>query len=340
MLARVTTEEATPEPVTPTTELPSWEDAQARLFVAIRSLGYFHTLGGDDVLARRSLPLLAECVVLDFGEAMTYVTSSLVEQWGTDADTVFAIARKNVEVRLDHELGPADGDESEGDPPKIYRITNGDSYESSRLASLAWLTKAREAFSVDTLVCAIPDRDTLLIAVDLSPPTLVRMSDLAERIYAESSHSVSPALYVFTPSGDLGPLELIEDHPIRDRVRRGHLMLGDMEYGAQKIALDAAFEGRDPPLFVASYFAVDRDGMVFCYATWAEGVEALLPEVDLMAFTFIDERQPLLVPFEVVAKLAGDLLEEVPSLEPVRYRTLGFPPDELIVELAQYAMEM
>lgn len=317
-------------------ELPGWEDAQTRIFIAIRSLGYFHTLGATEVVARRSLPLLAECVVLDLGEAMTYVTSSLIERWGATTDAVFDLARQNLETRLEHDLGPQDDDE----PPKIFRVTSSDSYESSRIASIAWLMKAREALGAEALVCAIPDRDTLLLAVDVSPPTLVRIADLAEQLYADSTRSISPALYLLTPSGELGPLELIDEHPLRERIRRGHLMLADVEYGAQKIALDAGLEARDPPLFVATYFAVDRDGMVFSYASWAEGVEALLPVVDLMAFTFLDERPPLLVPFEAVAQLCGDLVEEVETLEPVRYHTLGFPDGELLAELARHAIEL
>jgi uncharacterized protein YtpQ (UPF0354 family) len=317
-------------------ELPDWEGARERIFVAIRSLGYFHSLGGADVIARRSLPMLAECVVLDLGEAITYVTASLAEKWGKSLDELFDVARSNVETRLEHDLQP----EGDDQPAKIYRLASGDSFESSRLGSLAWLTQARTALETDGMVCAIPERDTLLLAVDVSPPTLVRMAELAEQIYVGSSRGISPALYVFTPDGELGPLEMVDDHPLRERIRRGHLMLADVEYGSQKIAIDAATAGREPPLFVASYFAVEREGTVFSYATWAQGVEALLPLVDFMAFTFIDEeRGPLLVPLAVVAELANDLLEEVPELEPVRYRTLGFPSDELVERLAMYAVE-
>ncbi len=316
-------------------ELPDWEGAQSRLFIAIRTLGYFHALGSTDVIARRSLPMLAECVVLDLGEALTYVTRGLAEKWGADPDVLFEVARANVEARLEHDLGP----EGDDQPPRIYRLTSSDAYESSRLASLTWLAKAREALESEALVCAIPDRDTLLIAVDLSPPTLVRMGDLAERIYTESSRGISPALYVYTPDGELGPLELVDDHPLRERVRRGHLMLSDVEYGAQKIALDAELAEREASIFIASFFAVDRDGTVFSYATWAEGVEALLPQVDLMAFTFIDERPPLLVPFEVVAQLAGEHLEVVESLEPTRFHAKGFPDAQMLAQLAVYAVD-
>lgn len=317
-------------------ELPDWEDARGRVFVALRPLGFFHSLGAQEIVARASLPMLAECVVLDLGDAMTYVGAALVSRWGVEIDELYAVARANVETKLTHDLA-AVGDD---DPPKIYALSSTDSYDASRLLSLAWLAKAREALGAEGLVCAAPDRDTLLLAVDFSPPTLVRMAELAEKQFAESDRSISPALYVFTPQNELGPLELLDEHPLRERVRRGHLMLADVEYGVQKIALDAGLEGREPKLFVASYFAVEREGAVFSYATWAEGVDALLPVVDLLAFTFTDERAPILVPFEAVAKLAGALLEPVKDLEPMRLHTIAFPNEDLIDELRDYAVEL
>lgn len=331
-------DEAPEAAVPPDIELPTWDDARSRVFIALRSLGFFHALDADSVLAQRSLPLLVEGVALDLGGAITYVSAEAVEAWGITPDALFEAARRNVLAGLEHQLEPIE----EHDPPRLFRCSSGDAFESSRLVSLPLLVQVRETLEAEILVLAAPDRDTLLVARDPSPEVLLRMADLAEATFRESPRAISPALYLLTAEGDLGPLELVEDHPLRERVRRGHLLLADAEYAAQKEALDARLAAQGVDLFVATHFAVERaSGPAFSYTTWAEGAEALLPCVDVVVFGFADpERPPLLVPWEVALGLVPDLWEEVPQLEPVRRRTLGFPSDEQLAALADYALSM
>ena len=125
-------------------------------------------------------------------------------------------------------------------------------------------------------------------------------------------------------------------------MRRGHLLLADAEYAAQKVALEARLAEEGVDLFVATHFAVERpSGPAFSYTTWAEGAQALLPSVDVVVFGFADPgRPPLLVPWEAALGLIPDLWEEVPQLEPPRRRTLGFPGVEQLAALADYALEL
>lgn len=319
-------------------ELPSWDDARERVFVAVRSLGFFHAMDADSVIAQRSLPLLVESVALDLGGALTFVSSEAVEAWAITPDELFDVARTNVHARLDHRLEAIE----EREPPRLFRCSSDDAFESSRLVSLPFLAKVRETLEAEVLVLAAPDRDTLLVATDPSPDVVLAIADLAETIFRESQRAISPALYLFTADGDLGPLELVDEHPLRERVRRGHLLLADAEYAAQKAALDERLAAEGIDLFVATHFAVEREsGQTFSYATWSEGADALLPGVDVVVFGFADaERPPLVVPWEVALGLVPDLWEEVPRLEPPRRRTLGFPTEEQLAALADYAITL
>jgi uncharacterized protein YtpQ (UPF0354 family) len=316
----------------------AWEEAQERVFVAIRPHRFFFTMSDDtNIVARRSVGALVECVALDRGRSITYVSDKIAEAWGVSPDDLFAVARANVESRLQHRLDPIDGE----DPPKIFRLAVGDSFESSRLVSLEWLGKAREALGAGAMICAIPHRDALYIAIDASPPTLVKLAELAEKEFQASDRPITPALFVFTDEGDLGPLDLVDDHPIRERVRRGHLLHADAEYEAQKTVLDARLAKEGVELAIATHFAVEREGQVFSYCTWSEGGPALLPVVDVVAFAFEQEgRPPLLVTWDAAEAICGDLWEDVAGLLPPRKRVLGFPAGDRLAALAEHAIEL
>lgn len=331
--------------------LPPWDEAKDRVFIALRPFAFLQALGDVPILAQRSLPLLAETVVLEREGTFTYLTTHAVEAWSITPEQLFDVARLNVAAALEHALEPLEDEEqptSGGhpreppDPPAIYRCSSGDAFESSRLVSLPILAKIRESLEAPALFCSAPERDTLLVAIDASPPTLVRLMKTTEDVYRESQSPVSPALYVFTSDGDLGPLELADDHPLRERVRRGHLLLVDAEYGAQKQSLEERLHEQGIELFVATHFAVEREsGQVFSYASWTEGPQALLPYTDLVVFAFGgEERSPLVVTWEAAEALASDFWEEVEGMEPPRRRTLGFPDAETIEKLAMYAVDL
>lgn len=319
-------------------ELPPWEDARTRVYVALRPLSFFHAHDDASVVAQRSLPLLVEAVALDLGGAIHYVGAAALEAWGAAPEALFEAARANVVTRLEHALEPV-GDE---DPPRIFRCSSGDAFEASRLVSLPFLARARQALGARALILAAPERDTLLVAIDPAPDVILRLARLTEEAFRASARSISPALYVFTEDGDLGPLELLDDHPLRDRVRKGHLLLADAEYAAQKAMLERALAEQGVELFVATHFAVQRqDGGVFSYATWSRGADALLPLVDVVVFASGDDRHPPLpVPWEAALHLVPDLWEAVPGVTPPRRRTLGYPDDEQLAALAEHALAM
>ncbi len=318
--------------------LPPWDEARESLFIALRPFAFLHALSDVPVVAQRSLPLLAETVVLRHEDSLTYLTAAAAETWGITVDHLFEVARLNVATNLEHGIEPLD----DHDPPTIYRCSSGDALESSRLVSLALLSKMREALEAEALFCAVPERDTLLIAIDASPPTLLRLMAATEETYRASGNPISPAVYVFTPGGDLGPLELADDHPLRERARRGHLLLVDAEYAAQKEAIEARIAEEGAELFVATHVAVEREsGQVFSYASWTARSQVLMPYTDLVVFAFEGEGvSPLVVSWEAAEAIAGDFWEEVPDLEPPRRRTRGFPDGETLQKLSVYAIDL
>jgi len=193
------------------------------------------------------------------------------------------------------------------------------------------------------LVCAIPERSTMLLVGDASADAIARLADTAEREYMASTRAVSPALYTADEEGNAKPYEVPADHPLSVVVRRGHTLLANAEYGEQKRLLDARHEAEDIDVFVATFIATQRDEEIRTIATWSQDVDTLLPVTDFVAFVSLDEDgehgDSMLVPWKAVQSIVGDCLREDPSLWPTRLRTLRYPNAEELERLREAAIE-
>ncbi len=316
----------------------SREEALSRVFAVVRSPSLFASMpAGGAVVARRPLPCLFECVALDRGRTFSYVTEEQREGWGCSMDELFERARANVEETLEHSIEPWDV----AAPYPMWHVSANDAYESSRVLAPSFL-RAMKSHVTGSVVCAIPERSTLLVVGDASFDSVIRLAETAEREFMASTRGVSPALYGVGPGGEIVPYVVADDHPLASIVRRGHVLLANAEYAEQKRHLDAAHERDDVDLFVASFIATQRDAEIRTIATWSEDVDTLLPVTDLVAFVKVDDDgEPLdsfLVAWEDVERIAGGCLEEVPGLWPERRHTKRYPSADELASLRDAAL--
>ena len=327
-------------------ELPeSWEDAAPMLMPVIRPATFFnHGVGpeehGKQPVRRSFAPFLCEAVAIDHESAMAYAIVDNLERWGVSAEEAFRTARENLARMADQGVEIYDPSA----PYRMWHVSSGDAYESSRMLVPGWLAGFRDKVE-GRPVAAIPERSTLLVVGDAEPAALERLQASADREFRAAPRSISPALYTVDDDGAVVPLRVPPGHPLEHRVHEGEVHLAAVEYGAQKRALDAELERRGEDVFVASYSVVQRpsDGRVLSYCTWGEHVDSLLPRADLVGFVGGDlqagEAWHFLVPWEIVAREAASCWQLETSLDPPRMRTVRWPDAELLETLKSYATE-
>jgi hypothetical protein len=295
-----------------------WAQARGALRPVLRSaqFGLVSVGPARALLSRPALPHLREYVVIDQPAAMAYVTTDELRRWDVDAAEVFATARANL-AALDARpvAGPAER------PAVLRFVDTGDAYVTSRLLVDGWLAGLRERVGGDPVAFA-PERSTLIVAADGSD-VLATVFALVEEEYREAVRSLSPQAYTVGPDGRVVPYAAPAGHPAADAARRAGLILAAHEYAAQREWLDQRHEEDGTDVFVAGHDLVERpDGTLFSVTTWSDGVEALLPEVEWVAFTSGDA-EPFFVPWPAVVG-ETDLCPE-PDHDPPRHRVRGWP---------------
>jgi hypothetical protein len=231
-----------------------WADVRPLLRPVLRG----RTLTGVGTPIRRpALPFLAEFVVVDQPDTMTYVAAEQVAGWAVTADDVFAAARGNLTGAVLR--GVAE------EPVVVQFVDDGDAYWTSHLLLDGWLAGlAEQAGGVP--VAFAPERGTLLVTADGSRH-LVELFDQAEKVYTTSPRAISPMAYVSDEHGRTVPYAAPPGHPLHDCVRRAEAVLAVQEYGRQARLLDDAAELR----------LVDG---VRTRAVWSRDEPTLLPAAD------------------------------------------------------------
>ncbi|MBL8720047.1 MAG: DUF1444 domain-containing protein [Myxococcales bacterium] len=315
-------------------ESVSWEVGAERLLPVIRPTGFYVGLsanGQDPALAGCPfLPFVDVYVALDDDQRLSLVRNADLERWGVSLDDALARAMANAERLFappelcDRDVGP------------LFHVVADDSYESSRLAVPGLL--ASFTGRVDGRPIAIvPERAQLWIGGDARPEMIERLAGMAEREYEASNRSISPAVYTVADDGTVVPLRLPSGHPCANQVRLGHVKLALREYGEQKDALDARHERENIDLFVASVSGLQRsDGFPLTWAMWGEGIDTLLPVVDVVMLTRGDDapaEDTFFVPFERVIEILGENFVPAPGYHPPRVRLSAFPDAEALEAL-------
>lgn len=246
---------------------------------------------------------------------------------GVAPGQVFATARGNLAA-----LASAGADRATVDGPAVLRfLDDGNAYYTSRILLDGWLAGLADEVGGQP-VAFVPDNNSLLVTAD-HPDALPKLFELVEEEYAQAPRGLSPQAYTVDGHGRVIPYQASGDHPAARAASRAAIVLAAAEYGAQGRWLAR----QDSGVQVAELAAVQRpDGSMFTYTVWGEGVDALLPHAQMIAFT-TGVGDPFFVPWHVVEQLVG--LVPLPDLHPDRYRVRGWPASAVIAELRERSAE-
>ena len=230
-----------------------WHAARPLLRPVLRSATTPSDVGSP--LSRPVLPFLAEFVVVDHPETMTYV--SVENDWGVSADEVFTAARANLTAA--QLLGKAT------EPVVVQFVDDGDAYWTSHLLLDGWLAGLAGQVGGKPVAFA-PDRGLLLVTADDSDH-LPGLFTQAETVYLSSPRAITPMAYVSDADGHTVPYRAAPGSPFEICVRRAEAVLAAREYARQAEQLPLAAE-----LLIAD------DGRT--RALWPQNGPALLPKAD------------------------------------------------------------
>jgi hypothetical protein len=233
---------------------PTWQGAEPLLRPVLRGSAQAEI---GQPLRRSALPFLAEFVVVDQPDTMTYLAADQPAAWGVDAAAVFAAARANLSGAI------LQGTAQE--PVVVQFVDDGDAYWTSHLLLDGWLARLREQVGGDPVAFA-PERGTLLVTADGSRH-LPGLFAQAERVFSTSARAITPMAYISDADGRTIPYPSRPGHPLHDCVLRAGALLAVHEYGRQARTLPGA----------AEIHLVDG---CRTRALWPRNEPTLLPEAD------------------------------------------------------------
>jgi hypothetical protein len=233
---------------------PAWPEAGPLLRPVLRGSA---VADAGLPLRRPAQPFLAEFVVVDRPDTMTYLAVDQLATWGVDAAEVFATARANLSGAVLQSIA--------AEPTVVQFIDDGDAYWTSHLLLDGWLARLADQVGGAPVAFA-PERGTLLVTADGSRH-LPGLFAQAERVFSTSARAITPMAYVSDPQGRTVPYVAPEGHPLHDCVLRAEAVLTVHEYGRQARQLDRAAE------------MIVVDGCR-TRALWPRNEPVLLPEAD------------------------------------------------------------
>jgi hypothetical protein len=208
--------------------------------------------------------------------------------------------------------------------PTLFASDWNDAYDSSRrlLADLVYRVAGPRP------VAMIPTRGRMLLSATRSTGDLLALIDFAKSAIEQEGRRVSTLMYEFV-DGRAVPFVPSDEEVARKLADLRRVALQE-DYAEQKQQLEQRHDKQGIDVFVASYMLYKgEDERMFSVASWTEGVDTLLPQVDRVSFVVMDEagqpRHAGMVAWEQVEAVAGHLMRLEAGSYPVRYRVAGFP---------------
>lgn len=319
-------------------EIPEdYEDASHDLMPIVRTPGFFDgarlgiQLAGTETGKSPSKlvfqPLndyLGVGLAYDLPAAMKYIDEDQLNKWNVSQFQALETARHNLEQL--GELGWAKIGSG------FYSLLAGDDYNASRLICLD-LIRSMEVQG--DLVAAVPNRGSLLLTGTEDDEGLRIMGELVEKGFKEDTRPISGIL--FRLCGDEW-LPWLPDpsHPQYERFKILEYQSIGHEYAGQKELLEQLHQKAGDDVFVASYNAFhSQGGEFFSHCIWPNGVRALLPRTEKVAFVrSLQDRAPVYLPWDRVTKVVGDLMEPQ-GMQPERWHVNSFPTEEQLTAMTQ-----
>jgi hypothetical protein len=280
-------------------ELPAtWNEACPRLRPVLRGATPMADEGVRLPIRRPVLPHLAELVVVDQPDSMTYVAADLLAGWGVSEDELFTAARSNLSGLI--------GDTVPNGEVLTF-VDDGDAYWTSHLLIDGWLAGLGGQVG-GVPVAFAPERGTLVVTAD--GDRLSGLFALVEQQYVTSRRAITPMAYVSGPRGRTVPYPAPEGHPLHPAVRRAESLLAVHEYAHQERLL----AGKSPVSLRLVGDGSAGDGWR-TRAVWERDEPALLPTADEV------QCGAVVLPWTAVAPH----LSRIGAVDPPRWRGEGWP---------------
>lgn len=315
------------------------EEALPRILPSIRPTAYMElsmlmmrAQGHEDNPATTYEPFAPGLFImlsLDFEENVQAVTKEQLDEWGLDFDTALERAVTNL-----REMTPPDALRQVDDGLYVSEVS--DCYDCSRLLLPELL---REPQVAGELVAVLPSWHTLILTGSDEVRGLEAAMAFAEEAAAESPRPISglPLVYRW-PNWER--LEIPPGHPNHNRYQRMKAIEMNTYYEQQKGLLDQIHEQNGTDVFVASYAAFEKEGLVTSHCTWTQGVPTLLPEADIVAFVRDAPEEPDgmetagMVSFDIVRRICGELMQPT-EYDPPRWFVDAYPDSERMNAMLQ-----
>ncbi|MEZ0230238.1 MAG: hypothetical protein ACAI25_16570 [Planctomycetota bacterium] len=315
------------------------DDVLPELLPRVRELGYFGVLAlhvqieraGNKTASKEPyrppprLPIadhLGAIVVHDREDSISDLTANDYERWGVDFEHVFDKAQANLWRRSEEPF--------ERQRSGLYLSPWRDNHDASRLL----LTDKIRELDVDgDPVAMVPNRDFLLVTGSMDAKGLEAMADICD----ELREAPRPMSFVPVRLGDNDEwTTFLRDVSPAVRARFARLRVLDRarDYDEQKSLLDALHEKQGHDEFVATFMVFEdkETGQLGSLTTWSEGVRALLPATDRVAFTSADDEAQV-VPWHTVVKHVSKLMKPVDGLYPERFQVAKFPSRKVLAAM-------
>ncbi len=250
-------------------------------------------------------------------ESVQSIKQENLEQWGVTVYEALEAAKENLDETT---LSVAKiGDH-------LFSFVSEDSYDAVRLLLV---DRIKEFDLTGVPVAMIPNRDSILITGSADAVGLARMAELATKAL-EQPYSLSAVLLILD-DGEWADWMPPADHPSYAQFRELEMNFLGFAYAEQEQLLYAALFRGGTDIFVPSFSLATRsDGRKVSFCWWREGVDALLPVTQEVAFMQKGlEKTPAFGDWTRVMEVAGELME-LTDHYPRRYRVREFPSSAML----------
>ncbi len=312
------------------------EDAESKVVAAVReqALFSFTTLwwqleGGTSEPKIAFEPIstwFARCLVLDFPEYVSMVSSESLRTWDSSFYQLYEIGL----ARLRDCTTPKFEKQ-----PGFYVGGWHDDYDNSRIL-------IPEVFSPlhldgDPVVC-LPNRNSLLVTGSEDHAGIQAMLKHAEEIVRTKPRPMNPAPLTLK-DGEIADFSVPENSRIFNDVERAKKVSELFYYQQQTETLVKLYEQKGKDLLVANYALNQLEtGGYESICVWSKTVPTLLPKTDFVAFfdpTRPESQRKLgRAKWDDVMRIAGDLILDT-EMFPGRFYVSKFPTDEQLAAVIQ-----
>ncbi len=320
-------------------EVPDeWDTARDGVLLRLQALHVLHATkielaqqGNDVAFSTMAIELAGTIgirLVFDTPRSIVQFSADQLQTWGVDVDTAHRQGLQNLRLLAPNPFVPV--------APGQWVAAEGDCYDSTRLLLVDDIAQ----LPVDGRHVALPaNRDTLFITGDNDTVGLHRMLEVAMTAIDEPRlDTLQPLVLV---DGQWETWTPPPGHELHAEFRELGIRTLGGAYADLSAQLKRSFEADGTDVFVASFGALEMDGVMHSYAVWAP-IPTWLPRADLLAIATSDDPEEgfIQVPMATVLELAGDELKPVPDLRPHYWSAEGRISDDLLDRLREHAVDI